>query len=58
MNRFSSVRGNTATVRMAQPSAPLMLLYLCEHKGLRAGGFFRGQLAMRCPACNAKKEVA
>jgi len=38
---------------MAQPSLPTPLLYLCGHKGIRAGAFFRGGLPMRCPACAA-----
>ena len=38
---------------MAEPSLPTPLLYVtCGHKGPRAGGYFRGRVPMRCPACN------
>ena len=38
--------------RVAQPSLPQPLLWMCGHKGPRAGGYFRGRVPMRCPACN------
>ena len=57
MTTLSNTRDLTAVVRCAQPSPHMMLLYLaCGHKGLRAGGLFRGKLPMRCPACNAKEK--
>ena len=59
MDARSSVADVSAVLRCAQPSLPQPLMYLCgtanqPHKGLRAGGMFRGKLPMRCPACNAK----
>jgi hypothetical protein len=36
---------------MAQPSLPMPLLYMCTHKGVRLGGYFRGNVPMRCPKC-------
>jgi len=41
--------------RVAQPSLPQPLLWMCGHKGPRAGGYFRGRVPMRCPACNKEK---
>ena len=57
MTTLSNTRDLTAVVRFAQPSPHMMLLYVtCGHKGLRAGGVFRGHLPMRCPACNVKEK--
>ena len=57
MTTLSNTRDLTAVVRCAQPSPHMLLLYLtCGHKGLRAGGKFRGKLPMLCPACNVKEK--
>jgi hypothetical protein len=32
------------------------LLFMCSHKGERAGALFQGKLPMLCPACNAKEK--
>lgn len=49
--RYSATRDLTSTLRVTVPTGPHPLLYLCGHKGLRAGGVLRGRLLLRCPKC-------
>ena len=54
--RYSAQRDMTAALPYAIPTGPHLLLYMCNHKGLRLGGEWRGKLPMRCPMCvHAKK---
>jgi hypothetical protein len=52
---YSPTRDLTSTVRMTTPTGPHLLLFLCSHKGLRAGSHIRGRLLLRCPKCNEAK---
>jgi hypothetical protein len=55
--RYSSTRDVTSTLRIAIPTGPHLIQYLCrgpdgvEHKGLRLGGEWQGKLPLRCPMC-------
>ena len=53
-----SVYEHRADMTAKQPAGgggmDMRLLYLCGCKGQRTGGAFRGNLPMRCPACNAR----
>ena len=58
-----SVYEHRADMTAKQPAGgggmDLRLLYMCgtaakPHKGQRTGGAFRGNVPMRCPACNAR----
>lgn len=46
----------TAKIPAGGGGMDLRLLYLCNHKGLRAGGKFLGNIPRVCPACNAKEQ--
>lgn len=63
MNRITGTRDVTFASRTAQPSPPMLLMYLCgtardPHKGPRAGGKVRGGLLLVCPACMTKRAAA
>jgi hypothetical protein len=56
--RYSSTRDVTSTLRIATPTGPHLIQYMCRepnngphHKGLRLGGEWQGKLPMRCPMC-------
>jgi len=62
MNRYVGTRDVSFASRTAQPSPPMLLMYLCgtardPHKGPRAGGKVRGGLLLQCPACVAKESA-
>ena len=63
MTSDDAIRSHDRPFRMAEPSAPTPLMYLCgpahdPHKGPRAGGYFRAGLPMLCPACAKAKGKA
>lgn len=63
MTNLSNVRDVTMTLRIAQASPPMLLLFMCgtardPHKGVRTGSKMRGNLPWICPACVAKKAAA
>lgn len=58
MTTLSNTRDLTGRMRMAEPSPPMLLLFMCGHKGVRTGSRLRGNLPMQCAACVAKKAAA
>lgn len=60
MTSDDAIRRKDAPFRMAQPSLPQPLMYLCgpasaPHKGPRLGGYWRAGLPMMCPGCAKQK---
>lgn len=52
-NAFSPARDLTHKQPAAGPGMPAQLLFMCTHKGGRAGAEMRGRIPMRCAACVA-----
>ena len=55
MNRHSSSRDLTATVRAGGGGMNMLRLALCGHKTSTTGAKMRGSIVMLCAACVAKK---
>ncbi len=58
MNRHGNLRDVTTVQRSAIPTGPHLLFALCGHKSGRAGAGMRGNLMLRCAACNESKSEA
>lgn len=51
MNRFSSVRDNTATQTVGGPGMPMRVPFLCEGTGPKHSGQWKGGIPLRCLKC-------
>lgn len=52
---FSPHKDLTHKQPAAGPGMSAQLLFMCSHKGGRAGALMRGRVPMKCAACVAKK---
>lgn len=55
---YSAKRDLTASLRIAVPTGPLLMLAMCGHKTVRAGAEMRGRIVWRCAACALAKRGA
>ena len=55
MNRNGNQRDLTQVQRPVQSTGPHLLFAMCGHKSGRSGAGMRGNLMLRCVACNAAK---